>query len=291
MADRISDFEINNLVRKELVIMRVDTNKLKYGTSAGSVYISGELFMQGGNKGERETAKFIKDLEGKIQEIKGVRSVLVEIKGWERTPGGQWVPAKGGGGAKGGPKVDVPQTKAAPPKAKIEPITIHNITSSQTSCPHCSRALTSGVKFCEDCGEKLKLEQLIKDASKCVKCGHVTRGKQKFCGECGGNTKPTEERTIIATCMKCGFMKHRSFKFCGECGKSVLEAKSEKAASKTSWNQTDPEAPPDKMDMELSELAQKAKTHIDLSDDDDDGGDDKKTRILQMLNKDRPVGS
>ncbi|PQV64528.1 Double zinc ribbon [Abditibacterium utsteinense] len=47
------------------------------------------------------------------------------------------------------------------------------------SCPHCGVEVTSGAKFCGDCGNKIQRKVL------CPNCGVEAIAAAKFCGDCG----------------------------------------------------------------------------------------------------------
>ena len=47
------------------------------------------------------------------------------------------------------------------------------------SCPECEAPLAANVKFCPECGYK------VKQSTKCAECGATLQKGAKFCGECG----------------------------------------------------------------------------------------------------------
>lgn len=47
------------------------------------------------------------------------------------------------------------------------------------SCPECEAPLAANVKFCPQCGYK------VKQSTKCAACGAALQKGAKFCGECG----------------------------------------------------------------------------------------------------------
>ena len=49
------------------------------------------------------------------------------------------------------------------------------------TCPNCSCLNPEGVKFCQECGEKLGDSEKLK----CPSCGTVYTAGTRFCGECG----------------------------------------------------------------------------------------------------------
>ncbi|NNL75091.1 MAG: AAA family ATPase, partial [Desulfobacterales bacterium] len=52
-------------------------------------------------------------------------------------------------------------------------------------CPQCGSENREGVKFCEECGEKIEIT--------CPKCGTKTTPGKKFCGECGHKLAKPED--------------------------------------------------------------------------------------------------
>ncbi|OGF49991.1 MAG: hypothetical protein A2231_03515 [Candidatus Firestonebacteria bacterium RIFOXYA2_FULL_40_8] len=55
------------------------------------------------------------------------------------------------------------------------------IESKQTTCPDCGKPAGEG-KFCNNCGAKLEM-------AKCPKCGAKNAAGMRFCGECGEKMK------------------------------------------------------------------------------------------------------
>jgi predicted amidophosphoribosyltransferase len=49
-------------------------------------------------------------------------------------------------------------------------------------CPQCEAPLPKNVKFCPECGAKIKAEQF------CTECGSKITPGAKFCPECGAKT-------------------------------------------------------------------------------------------------------
>ena len=49
------------------------------------------------------------------------------------------------------------------------------------TCPNCSYLNPEGVKFCQECGEKLGESKKLK----CPSCGTAYTAGARFCGECG----------------------------------------------------------------------------------------------------------
>ena len=59
----------------------------------------------------------------------------------------------------------------------------------RANCPSCSAPLTGNVKFCPECGAKIKSEAF------CSECGAKLAPNAKFCPECG--TKVKSERSLL----------------------------------------------------------------------------------------------
>jgi hypothetical protein len=53
----------------------------------------------------------------------------------------------------------------------------------KASCPECEAPLPKNVKFCPECGAKIKAEQF------CTECGSKISPGAKFCAECGAKTQ------------------------------------------------------------------------------------------------------
>ena len=53
----------------------------------------------------------------------------------------------------------------------------------RATCPSCSAPLSGGVKFCPDCGAKIKVE------AHCTECGAKLAPGARFCAECGVRVK------------------------------------------------------------------------------------------------------
>ncbi|MGW8249168.1 MAG: zinc ribbon domain-containing protein [Anaerolineales bacterium] len=51
------------------------------------------------------------------------------------------------------------------------------------SCPECEAPLSKNVKFCPECGAKIKAEQF------CTECGSKIPAGAKFCAECGAKVQ------------------------------------------------------------------------------------------------------
>ena len=82
-----------------------------------------------------------------------------------------------------------PQTtaKAAPqPAPKVQEQTAtrsaaptENASTAKVRFPHCGTPVTSGSKFCTQCGKPFEVKK------KRLRCGAVTDSDSKFCPECG----------------------------------------------------------------------------------------------------------
>jgi hypothetical protein len=55
----------------------------------------------------------------------------------------------------------------------------------RATCPECSAPLEKNVKFCPECGAKIKQEQF------CTECGAKSPAGSKFCPECGAKMQAT----------------------------------------------------------------------------------------------------
>lgn len=82
-------------------------------------------------------------------------------------------------------------------------------SGATTPCPKCGAANAGGVKFCNECGAKLGVDQVP-----CVKCGAQLQAGSKFCPECG--TKQEKQK-----CSNCQAELAAGSRFCNECGTKV----------------------------------------------------------------------
>lgn len=86
----------------------------------------------------------------------------------------------------------------------------NNMLSHTTSkCESCGTHVNEGVKFCPQCGNKMK------EKNCCKSCNNEIDENIKFCPHCGAkNTK-----NII--CKNCGTESDRNTKFCPNCGANL----------------------------------------------------------------------
>lgn len=87
----------------------------------------------------------------------------------------------------------------------------------EVACENCGEMISSGIKFCPNCGEAVVFKLMPK---KCEKCGGVIPEGKKFCPDCGHEAKPKELQT---NCKKCNAELIFGKKFCIECGEKVEE--------------------------------------------------------------------
>ena len=86
---KVSDYEINGKVRRELVSRNMDLKRVRYHTSRGAVEITGTLkFTEPKSIGEMAKELFL--IEQAIMGIKGVRKVKIEFDDWEKTRSGKF---------------------------------------------------------------------------------------------------------------------------------------------------------------------------------------------------------
>lgn len=74
-------------------------------------------------------------------------------------------------------------------------------------CPKCGTMNKATMKFCAECGAKLK--------ATCPKCGTFINRTAKFCPECG------ERLVVERKCPKCGKVAKAGERFCADCGTRV----------------------------------------------------------------------
>jgi len=81
---KVSDYEINGAVRRELVNRHIDLQYAQYRTSNGAVELSGRLVFRE-TKNIAEVAKELFMLEESVSSIRGVRRVKIEFDDWEKS--------------------------------------------------------------------------------------------------------------------------------------------------------------------------------------------------------------
>lgn len=87
---KVSDYEINGMVRRTLVSRNVDLQELQYRCSNGAVDLTGSLKFKE-VKSISEVAKELFLLEEAILGIRGVRRVSFNLDSWEKSRSGQYV--------------------------------------------------------------------------------------------------------------------------------------------------------------------------------------------------------
>jgi len=94
----VEDMEANRQVRAVFARNWVNLQKLQYGCTHGTVYITGRLALLREPPARRDeerdragvSAKFLAHLEKEILKIPAVRAVRWNIEGWQRT-GTAWI--------------------------------------------------------------------------------------------------------------------------------------------------------------------------------------------------------
>jgi len=91
MAREVSDLEINNHIRRLLTKRRIDTNKVTYRTTSGSVTLTGQLSFIGKYLDESEILHEIQVIEDLLKNIVGVKRVTIDFEGYEKDDAsGEW---------------------------------------------------------------------------------------------------------------------------------------------------------------------------------------------------------
>ncbi len=99
----IEDWDINVVVRQELVKEWVDTKKITFNTIGGVVYIKGVIIFKKVLKDdpliafikERAEKKRLTRIERKIKKIPGVKGVKFDLQDWAKV-GNEWKRKTGG---------------------------------------------------------------------------------------------------------------------------------------------------------------------------------------------------
>ena len=79
------------------------------------------------------------------------------------------------------------------------------------TCSQCGYENPEGTKFCQECGNKLGVQNL------CPACGAANAPGVKFCQECGN--KLLVESAVF--CPACGKENPAGTRFCGDCGERL----------------------------------------------------------------------
>ncbi|MDD5090756.1 MAG: hypothetical protein PHQ23_07540 [Candidatus Wallbacteria bacterium] len=226
MAD-ISDFEINNRVRRELVTRRFDTSTLRFGSAGGSVNISGKLHFTGGDIQPPEIPRILHQLEQAVRAIPGVKGFKIDIEEWERNPAGRWVGRQAGpqsrpdrGGEQTVPKQSAEKSKRTPAmKPEIMAMII------PVACQSCGMSLYQGYMFCEHCGSSVQLKQNTSTVRKCARCSFRTfNPAADNCPDCAEILMKVELNYLMYRCSRCGHIKSKIQNFCPECGFDLAES-------------------------------------------------------------------
>jgi len=228
----ISDFEINNFVRRELVVRRLDTSCLKFGTSGGVVYVNGTIKFIGTEVSVNEMPKYLYLLEQSVRGIRGVRNVKMEFEGWVKNKSGKWMQAKDDDKKKNN-KDDgssVSQGSVAPPPVQPEiPIKKPSINENTEDhnkiivksfpCRNCGHWILKGIDFCENCGSENTIKKLKSYMIKCNKCDFKSvKPVSGNCPECGEKLEQIPAEYYASKCEHCGYVKKWILNFCPECG-------------------------------------------------------------------------
>lgn len=94
-------------------------------------------------------------------------------------------------------------------------------------CIQCGFENRSGVSFCENCGEKLKLptrKTTRTTGPVCPKCGKGIKAGVKFCDNCGAKVETVsakQKQTTSKYCPECGSGLRPGVKFCENCGSAI----------------------------------------------------------------------
>lgn len=93
----VSDLEVNNSIRRILTKKRIDTNKLNFRSTKGSISVWGNLEFIGIVKDAEDLPHDIASLEEQLKQLDGVSRVNVDIEGFEKNDNtGDWILKKGG---------------------------------------------------------------------------------------------------------------------------------------------------------------------------------------------------
>ena len=79
-------------------------------------------------------------------------------------------------------------------------------------CPRCGHENPEGIKFCQECGSKLGVQNT------CPSCGAANPAGVKFCQECGTRLAAA---AVSGVCPSCGMENPPGIKFCGGCGERL----------------------------------------------------------------------
>lgn len=281
----ITDFEINNLVRRELVVRRLDTSVINFGTSGGIVYVNGQIKFIGPEVALNELPKYLYLLEQSLRGIRGVKNVKMEFEGWEKNKAGKWIPKRekkddkkhkndvnqsgvpSGGGAPKAVKSDFSEKKKT------------NFTLNQIApviyCPHCNADMVKPHKYCRLCGHKL---YAVKNKARlwiCEKCESIYLKEVKECQKCKGNLKEDSIDYFTLICDKCKLKYNVIFKYCPECGQDINKKVVRESVV----------SDPIDIREQLKDSQQEIKVPDEIVDDKEDNKDDLKSKVKMILEK------
>lgn len=113
-----------------------------------------------------------------------------------------------------------------------------NITETK-DCPNCKTKIGINERFCNRCGCDTTISVDKKEEIKCYDCGAKLTSGAKFCLECGKKYNPCTNckadlpdgakmcdfcgTKVPSACPKCGFLIKSAGKFCPECGHSLIK--------------------------------------------------------------------
>lgn len=88
---------------------------------------------------------------------------------------------------------------------------------AERTCSQCGCENPEGTKFCQECGNKLGVQ------NRCASCGAENAPGVKFCQECGRAIESVAQASVAAKgkCGICGLQNQPGTKFCGNCGNKL----------------------------------------------------------------------
>ena len=112
-------------------------------------------------------------------------------------------------------QAEIDRIRAENEAAKATAAAPASAVATGAACPNCGASNAPGMKFCNNCGNKLEAPA----AAVCSACGTENAPGTKFCSNCGNKL----EAPANHLCPGCGAEVQPGVKFCNNCGYRLEE--------------------------------------------------------------------